>query len=650
MTGTGRKTSAMERFSSGPEIGLSSEESQWEEKVNQIRVYSGEKYETLGEAEAGTVCAVTGLTKTWAGEGLGFEKEALLPELSPSFCHSVLLPRGCDPAVMLPRLKQLEEEDPQLHILWDEHSKEIKVQIMGQVQIEILKNLIEERFGVLVEFGEGTIVYKETIADTVEGIGHFEPLRHYAEVHLLMEPGERGSGLQFEANCSEDILDRNWQRLILTHLKEKRHKGILTGSELTDIKITLITGRAHQKHTEGGDFRQATYRAVRQGLMEGHCRLLEPYYEFRLEIPSEYTGRAMADIDRMQGCFEAPVQDGEMTIIYGNAPVSTMRSYPMEVISYTRGRGRFSCSPSGYKPCHNEEEIITAFGYDSEADVDNPSSSIFCSHGAGYQVPWYQVKEQMHVESPLALSTRRGQEIHLTETIPKPEGNFYVDDKELEEIFVRTYGTSKREKYQEQPRKLNFEHLSPVKSQKPQEPIQEYLLVDGYNIIFFLEELRELAKSTIDGARHKLMDILCNYQGYKKCILILVFDAYKVEGGLGQAIQYHNIHVVYTKEAETADQYIEKLAYEMGRNHQVTVATSDGLEQLIIRGEGCHLLSAQDLKEEIEYVNLQIEAEHLKPLREGEGKGKNYLFGHAQEDVAEYLEDVRLGKKTKKEK
>ena len=620
------------------------------EKVNQIRIYSGAKYETVQEVGAGTICAVTGPFNTFPGQALGAEQNLKPPFLEPVLTYQVRFPSDCDIHAMLLKMKMLEEEEPQLHIVWNEPLREIQVQLMGEVQIEILKSLILERFGVEAEFGTGNIVYKETITQTVEGVGHFEPLRHYAEVHLLMEPGERGSGLQFEANCSEDILDRNWQRLILTHLKEKRHKGILTGSELTDIKITLITGRAHQKHTEGGDFRQATYRAVRQGLMEGHCRLLEPYYEFRLEIPSEYTGRAMADIDRMQGCFEAPVQDGEMTIIYGNAPVSTMRSYPMEVISYTRGRGRFSCSPSGYKPCHNEEEIITAFGYDSEADVDNPSSSIFCSHGAGYQVPWYQVKEQMHVESPLALSTRRGQEIHLTEAIPKPEGNFYVDDKELEEIFVRTYGTSKREKYREQPRKLNFEHLSPVKSQKPQEPIQEYLLVDGYNIIFAWEELRELAKSTIDGARHKLMDILCNYQGYKKCILILVFDAYKVEGGLGQAIQYHNIHVVYTKEAETADQYIEKLAYEMGRNHQVTVATSDGLEQLIIRGEGCHLLSAQDLKEEIEYVNLQIEAEHLKPLREGEGKGKNYLFGHAQEDVAEYLEDVRLGKKKKKEK
>ena len=360
MTGTGRKTSAMERFSSGPEIGLSSDESQWEEKVNQIRVYSGEKYETLGEAEAGTVCAVTGLTKTWAGEGLGFEKEALLPELSPSFCHSVLLPRGCDPAVMLPRLKQLEEEDPQLHILWDEHSKEIKVQIMGQVQIEILKCVISQRFGVDVEFGPGNIVYKETITRTVEGVGHFEPLRHYAEVHLLMEPGERGSGLIFDTRCSQDVLDGSWQRLILTHLEEKRHPGVLTGAQLTDMKITLIAGRAHLKHTEGGDFRQATYRAVRQGLMEGDSRLLEPFFAFRLEIPSEYTGRALADIDRMQGRFEPPVVEGDRTIICGNAPVALMRDYQMEVVSYTKGRGRFFCRLSGYEPCANEDEVVDA--------------------------------------------------------------------------------------------------------------------------------------------------------------------------------------------------------------------------------------------------------------------------------------------------
>ena len=616
------------------------------EKVNQIRVYSGAKFEPIPEAKAGTVCAVTGPAETFPGQALGAEEGLNMPLLEPVLTYQMILPADCNVHEMFLNMQTLEEEEPELHISWDEAAGEIQVQVMGQVQIEILQCLVKQRFGVDVEFGAGSILYKETIAKTVEGVGHFEPLRHYAEVHLLMEPGKRGSGLQFDARCSQDVLDGNWQRLILTHLKEKQHRGVLTGAPLTDMKITLIAGRAHLKHTEGGDFRQATYRAVRQGLMETECRLLEPFYEFRLELPGEYTGRAMADIDRMRGRFQPPVQEGDRTVICGNAPVAAMRDYQMEVVSYTKGRGRFFCRLSGYEPCANEDQVVAASGYDPEGDVDNPAGSVFCAHGAGFQVPWDQVKDLMHVESPVELKQRRENTQERPNDAPLQASRSYVDDKELEEIFARTYGTSKRDKYRDQgPKRVTFQEAGPVKEKKHEEPEAEYLLVDGYNIIFAWEELRELAQTTIDGARHKLMDILCNYQGYQKCILILVFDAYKVEGGIGQALRYHNIHVVYTKEADTADQYIEKLAYKLGRNYRVTVATSDGLEQLIIRGEGCRLLSAKDLREEIAYMERQIETEHLEPLRQGAGKGKNYLLSHAEEAVAQYLEDVRLGKK-----
>ncbi len=616
------------------------------EKVNQVRIYSGMKYETVKEAEPGTVCAVTGPVDTFAGQGLGKERETKIPFLEPVLTYQMILPEDCDVHGMISKLRMLEEEEPQLHVVWNESAKELQVQVMGEVQIEILKSVIKERFRTEVEFGTGSIVYRETIREAAEGVGHFEPLRHYAEVHLLMEPGERGSGLQFDTRCSEDVLDRNWQRLILTHLGEKRHKGVLMGAELTDVKITLIAGRAHLKHTEGGDFRQATYRAVRQGLMEGGCEILEPYYEFRLELPVEYTGRAMADIDRMQGRFDAPVTEGDMAVICGKAPVACMRNYQMDVVSYTKGRGRLTCSPAGYERCHNEREVEEAVRYDPDADLDNPSGSVFCSHGAGYYVPWDQVKSFMHVESPLGLPRGREKEVRTTQAADTAKSrDYYVDDEELEEIFNLTFGANKRERYKEQgPKRVVYESRPPVRVTKAEEPAEEYLLVDGYNVIFAWEELRMLAQATIDGARHKLMDILCNYQGYKKCILILVFDAYKVEGGIGQAIRYHNIHVVYTKEAETADQYIEKLAHRMGRNHQVTVATSDGLEQLIIRGEGCRLLSAQDLKEEILYANREIESEHLEPLRQGAGKGKNYLLEYAKGEVADYLEWVRRGK------
>lgn len=643
------------------------------EKVNQIRVYSGAKAEMVSEAEAGMICAVTGLTETKPGQGLGAESESELPLLEPVLTYRVNLPEDCDVHKMLQCLRQLEEEEPQLHIVWNETLGEIHVQVMGQVQMEVLKSLAEERFGVDISFDAGNIVYKETIADPVEGVGHFEPLRHYAEVHLLLEPAEPGSGLQFGTSCSEDVLDRNWQRLILTHLEEKRHVGVLCGGEITDMRITLIAGRAHQKHTEGGDFRQATYRAVRQGLREAGCRLLEPYYDFRLEVPQENAGRAMADLDRMQGTFEPPVQEGDRMILSGSAPVALMRDYQKEVISYTRGRGRLLCTLKGYFPCHNEEEVVAACGYDPEADLENPTGSVFCAHGAGFVVPWYEVKDYMQVESPLKVSEKVLEDGENKETIRKPLGagagmasarnsegasrSFGADEKELEAIFTRTYGEKRRRLPGESgPRLVTFDpkkqgeasygpdrirsHGNPGYMKKQQEPEEEYLLVDGYNILYAWEDMRELMQVTLDGARHRLMDILCNYQGYKKCRLIVVFDAYKVPGGVGSAQDYHNIHVVYTKEAETADQYIEKFAHEMGRRYRVTVATSDGLEQLIIRGQGCILMSAADLREDIERVGRQIEEEQGRLPR----PGKNYLFQDVDKELAEYLEKVRLGK------
>lgn len=665
-----------------------------EEKVNQIRIYSGAKFESVKEASAGAVCAVTGPLHTHPGQGIGIEPASEMPLLEPVLTYRILLPFDSDVHKCLQQFKQLEEEEPQLHVLWDEELGEIQVQLMGDVQIEILKHMMEERYGLLVGFDTGNIVYKETILNTVEGVGHFEPLRHYAEVHLLLEPGEAGSGLQFDTVCSEDVLDRNWQRLILTHLEEKIHRGVLTGAEITDMKVTLLTGRAHMKHTEGGDFRQATYRALRQGLMEAKSQLLEPFYGFTLELPSENLGRAMADMDRMFGTFDPPVTTEDGVVLTGKAPVACLRDYQREVIAYTKGRGHLSLWFKDYEPCHNAQEVIEAAGYDPEADLENTADSVFCSHGAGYLVPWYQVKEYMHVESPLKKMERRtdgesesdwddgsngekragiaaqgqmmpdtgitgtggvitgtGGRVGSTGSGSGPvsgSGTSWSDDKELEEIFNRRFGPGKwRSRPDTQnsfsaPRTRNYSAGKPLKSKeadKPQE--EEYLLVDGYNIIFAWEELRELSKVTIDGARQKLMDILCNYQGYKKCTLILVFDAYKVTGNTGEAIDYHNIHVVYTKEAETADQYIEKLAHKIGRQYHVTVATSDGLEQLIIYGQGCHLMSARDLKEEVAWANEQIREEKGKL----EKSGKNYLFHGADEELAAYLEDIRLGRK-----
>lgn len=636
-----------------------------EEKINQIRLYSGSKFEMLKEAEPGMVVAVTGISDTKPGQVFGSASDSVLPLLEPVLTYRILLPFGTDSHTMLRHMRMLEEEDPQLHIVWNEALGEIQAQVMGDVQMEILKSQVQERFGVEIGFGEGNIVYKETIAKTVEGVGHFEPLRHYAEVHLLMEPGEPGSGLVFEADCSEDMLDKNWQRLILTHLEEKRLRGILTGSEITDIKITLIAGRAHQKHTEGGDFRQATYRAVRQGLCEAGCVLLEPYYAFRLEVPSENLGRAMADLDRMQGEFSAPEQDGSMALLTGTAPVSTMRNYQRDVISYTKGRGRLTLSLSGYEPCHNAEEVIAASGYDFDSDLQDPAGSVFCSHGAGFVVPWNEVKQYMHVESPLAKQlAKEQQERELKEADERlkamaadvaagsssdSRGNggsslSFYDDKELQAIFTRTYGEPKRKLVSDYDSRtvIRAKNASPVKPVKEkEEPEDEYLLVDGYNIIFAWDELSELAAVNIDAARYKLMDILSNYQGFRKICVIVVFDAYKVPGGVEKVQKYHNIHVVYTKEAETADQYIEKVAIRIGRRYRTTVATSDGVIQLIIRSQGCILWSARDFREEIERVGKLISEEKGKHT----GSAKNYLFLHANEETRKYLEDVRLGKK-----
>ena len=622
-----------------------------EEKVNQIRIYSGAKYETAGQVKAGEVCAVTGLSKTYPGEGIGCEEESFLPVLEPVLTYQIRIPQDCDVHKMLQNLKQLEEEEPLLHIVWNERLGEIHAQLMGEVQTEILKSMIAERFGVRVEFGAGNIVYKETIRNTVEGVGHFEPLRHYAEVHLLLEPGEPGSGMHFLSNCSEDVLDKNWQRLILTHLEEKEHLGVLSGSPVTDMQITLVSGRAHQKHTEGGDFRQATYRAVRQGLKKAESVLLEPYYEYRLEVPSEMVGRALSDLQRMNGTFGSPEQIGEMAVLSGEAPVALMQDYQRKVISYTKGRGRLSCSLSGYKPCSNAEEVLTAIGYDSERDLENPTGSVFCAHGAGFVVPWDQVEDYMHLESVFKPKEEEPEQDPFDEQAVSAavQRARYVsslspeEERELEEMAEasRRKREQARKKYSYRKTELDTGSNSTgeYKSRK-RERRKEYLLVDGYNIIFAWEELRELAKINIDGARGRLMDILSNYQGIRKCTLILVFDAYKVEGFPGEIQQYHNIHVVYTKEAETADQYIEKVAHEIGRKYEVTVATSDGTEQVIIRGQGCHLLSAKELHTEIVLAQKELRENHMEKAE----STKNYLFHYLDEETAKEMEEVRLGK------
>ncbi len=579
-----------------------------EEKVDQIRIYSGTGYEMVQEVSAGSICVVTGLNTTYSGEGLGFEKESEKPMLEPVLNYKLIFPQGSDLHGIFARLRLLEEEIPELQIAWNEHTGEIHAKVMGEVQIEILKNLIYEKLQTEVEFDTGSIVYRETIAEAAEGAGHYEPLRHYAEVRLLLEPTERGLGLVFETDCSEDVLDKNWQRLILTHLQEKKHVGVLTGSEITDIKITLVNGRAHLKHTEGGDFRQATYRAVRQGLKRAESILLEPVYEYQLEVPADLIGRAMTDVQRMSGTFDPPEIVGDFAVLKGTAPVATMQHYQTEVVSYTKGLGRLFVTLKGYEPCHNAEEVIATIGYDAEADMENPTGSVFCAHGAGFVVSWDEVESHMHTTSYEKMKKR-------TSTQSEPTVSYadypVIDEEELRAIFERTYGTIKRERNP-------YNHTKVVsadsgRSRAPKKPVktQEYLLVDGYNIIFAWDELKELAEVNLQGARGKLMDILCNYQGYRQNTVILVFDGYKVTGNIGEMQKYHNIYVVYTKEAETADQYIEKAVHEIAKEHEVKVATSDAMEQMIIIGQGAFRMSAKDLLTEIMLTNQQMKEEHM---------------------------------------
>lgn len=636
-----------------------------EGKVNQIRIYSGARYETVEEASAGTVCAVTGLGETSAGQGVGCEQENVFAGLEPVLSYKVSYPEDKDAVVVLRDIRQLEEEEPELHVEFAQETGEIFVKVMGQVQLQVLTQIVKDRFGYLISFGMGRIIYKETLAEPVMGVGHFEPLRHYAEVHLLMEPLEPGSGMQFDTICSEDVLDKNWQRLILTHLEEKEYRGVLTGAPITDMKITVTAGRAHQKHTEGGDFRQATYRAVRQGLMMGECRLLEPVYAFRLEIPTEMTGRAMNDITRMHGRFAQPEIEGEMSILTGTAPVATMQEYQQDVTVYTRGQGKLSCTLQGYEPCHNEDEVLAASTYDPELDLANPASSVFCAHGAGYIVDWYDVYDMMHVKEDPGFALAGMEDVLRNITSEPTEadednrkrmarerqdaGVPVYDEKELEDIFVRTYGSNSRENAAYN--KAGFNRYNKGVSEadwyvkkaaghgksktagaqtlsagsktadtgiarpgayRKQKGEKEYLLVDGYNVIFAWDDLKALAAVNIDSARDKLIDIMSNYQGYVGCELILVFDAYKVKQNPGSITKHGNIHVVYTKEAETADMYIEKTTHELGRKYKVTVASSDGLEQLIIMGQGALRMSSRGLREEVERVNQILRNDYLK--------------------------------------
>lgn len=636
-----------------------------EGKVNQIRIYSGARYETVEEASAGTICAVTGLGETSAGQGVGCEQENVFAGLEPVLSYKVSYPEDKDAVVVLRDIRQLEEEEPELHVEFAQETGEIFVKVMGQVQLQVLTQIIKDRFGYLISFGMGRIIYKETLAEPVMGVGHFEPLRHYAEVHLLMEPLEPGSGMQFDTICSEDVLDKNWQRLILTHLEEKEYRGVLTGAPITDMKITVTAGRAHQKHTEGGDFRQATYRAVRQGLMMGECRLLEPVYAFRLEIPTEMTGRAMNDITRMHGRFAQPEIEGEMSILTGTAPVATMQEYQQDVTAYTRGQGKLSCTLQGYEPCHNEDEVLAASTYDPELDMANPASSVFCAHGAGYIVDWFDVYDMMHVKEDPGFALAGMEDVLRNITSEPTEadednrkrmarerqdaGAPVYDEKELEDIFVRTYGSNSRENAAYNKAGFNRHNKSVSEADwyvkkaaehgksktagaqtpsvgsktadtgiarpgayRKQKGEKEYLLVDGYNVIFAWDDLKALAAVNIDSARDKLIDVMSNYQGYVGCELILVFDAYKVKQNPGSITKHGNIHVVYTKEAETADMYIEKTTHELGRKYKVTVASSDGLEQLIIMGQGALRMSSRGLWEEVERVNQILRNDYLK--------------------------------------
>ena len=577
-------------------------------KVNEIRVYSGEKYTLHQEVKAGDICAVPGFTDTYAGQGVGKEADFCANQLAPVCNYQILLPEGTEEAIAWRQLKQLEEEDPNLHLSWQAQTREIFIQPMGEVQLEVIKRMVSERYGMDIAFGSATILYRETIEDTVIGMGHFEPLRHYAEVHLKMEPLPRGSGLQFVTECSEDELDLNWQRLILTHLGEKEFTGVLTGSPITDIKFTLIAGRAHLKHTEGGDFRQATYRAVRQGLRQAKSRLLEPMYQFRMEVPMEQIGRVMSDVGKMHGTFRQQPDDGEMSAIEGICPVASMAGYGTEFAAFTKGRGRMTLSFCGYEPCHNESEVVKNCKYDPDADVENTADSVFCAHGSGFVVPWNEVAKHVHVDT----SIKKRQPVKASTAVPKEpskKNSKMSEEKELQAIFERTFGpvktrveTPAKKVIKAEPGKTKTKEYKPVYE-------EEYLLVDGYNIIFAWDELKALAAENLEGARTKLMEIMCNYQGFCGCHLILVFDAYKVKGNPGSVEQFHNISVVYTNEAETADMYIEKTTKEIARKKRVRVATSDGMEQIIILGHGATRISARAFQEEVKHVNDRIAEE-----------------------------------------
>ncbi|MDD7358034.1 MAG: TetM/TetW/TetO/TetS family tetracycline resistance ribosomal protection protein [Eubacterium coprostanoligenes] len=590
---------------------LKSEKNINSEKVNQIRLYSGEKFTAVDEATAGTVCAVTGITFTNSGDGLGVEDNSSIPMLSPVLTYTVNVPDGTDAHTVLSDMRILEAEDPQLKVEWNERYSEIHVKLMGDIQLEVLQTLFADRFGINISFGKGSIIYKETIEEAVEGVGHFEPLRHYAEVHLLLKPGKRGSGLVFKTDCKEDVLDKNWQRLILTHLYEKTHIGVLTGSPITDMEIILKSGKAHPKHTEGGDFRQATYRAVRQGLRSAKSILLEPYYDFVLEIPNENVGRAMSDIQLMHGTFNPPELDGEMSVLTGSAPVSAMCDYAGTVRQYTRGVGKLSCTLKGYELCHNAEEVIAEFDYNPDSDTDNTCDSVFCSKGAGYNVKWDEVKSHMHL--PSILSTPKS-EYAPTRSAGRmssyaDKNDLFALDKELMEIFEQTYGKIKHKN----PNNSHFTFTEKTEKQNPKRMPKapkyegpEYLLVDGYNVIFSWDNLKKLADSSIDGARNALINILCNYQGYKRCEVIVVFDAYKVKGNHREIEKVNNITVVYTKEAETADMYIEKASLDLAKKHKVRVVTSDELEQVIILGNGALRVSSREFQGEVKSAEENI--------------------------------------------
>ena len=572
----------------------------WEEKADQLRLYSGEKFRPLEEAPAGTVCAVAGLSHTRPGQGLGEAEEGRRALLEGAWCCRVELPEGLAPHTALEKLRQLEEEDPQLRVLWDQELEELRLQVMGAVQLEVLEDKIRERFGFSVTFGPPGILYKETVAAPVEGVGHFEPLRHYAEVHLLLEPGEPGSGVTVAAACPQEVLAGNWQRLILTHLTERTHRGVLTGAPLTDVRITLLSGRAHEKHTEGGDFRQATYRAVRHGLRRGESVLLEPWYTFTLEVPADTAGRAMADLQRLGAQGEGPVSRGMDMVFSGSAPAAVLGDYQREVTAYTRGQGRLSCAFGGYRPCHNTPEVVEAAGYDPDRDTAHPCGSVFCSHGAGHAVEWDQVEAHMHL--PWAYVPREEGPDPDPAPAPRPrrEAGGFDQDKELQAIFERTYGKVERRAFQPQkkPARTSLDDRKYHIRQEKTGP--EYLLVDGYNIIWAWEDLRALAAQDVDAAREALTDILADYRSQRGCQVILVFDAYKVKGNPGSVERRKGLYVVYTREAETADAYIEKATYDLGKDHRVRVATSDYLEQLIILGHGALRLSARAFRQEVE--------------------------------------------------